>query len=497
MPDDLRKILDQQHPWYAAMAPLWRRYRAFGEGIDTSEDKKEWLPKGQGESDIAYAARLALTHDLGQSPSAVNRIKGALMRGEVSRDYEGGNAARMKAFDERAGGVGRDIESVLESGLVEAAKMGACFYFVGRRASPGAANAASEALPFVERWEVEELYDWGEDEETRLPTWAVLRRVVSVRSGPAGERMDRTTWLLLDRTTARRYVAESDTAAPMLVAEETHTLGVVPLVAHVAKDAGTYRGWSYIDALSRADLRRLQLESDNAASANLHAHPRFMVKSRKAWDQVLVGPSKTVFLNPDDDEDASYVTFDAGGRDTVSAMIEAGDRRGAELAGMDPATFAPGAKSATTARSGTAMQWAFATAEAPTLEDLYAGLVAADLGIHEIAARYFTPATDDPETPVFQGKIVRAKQWDFLALEDLLDVATVTKDDLKSETWRKELAKQIAQRVPGNLAPEVLEKVFAEIETADYSAETREPEGAAPGAPPQGPAQGPTRAAAS
>lgn len=467
---DLRKTFDTLHPHHSAMTYRWSRWRAFGEGIEDDAAKKAWLPRGQGESDDAYNARIALTQDLGTSPSAATRVCGALMRGAVVRDYAASKFGdRLKQFDQHAGGVGVTVEKVLERGLAEAARMGLALYFVGRTPTPGAVNAAQEALPFVEPWKVEELLDWDEEPETGVLRWVVLRRTVSRRVGPLEDRADRTTWLVLDPLYVRRYEAEPQ-GVPVATGEYAHGLGVVPLVAHYWKRTGVLRGQSYIAALARADHRRLALESDLAASAALHGSPRLKLKTNKEWDKVFAGPSKALFLNAEDKEDAEYLELDPSGMDIMSRMTEAGDRRGAELAGMDPATFGPvGSSGATAARSGAAMQWAFSTAEAPTLEDGYEGLHAADVGLHEMVARYLSQGADPPDVTVFDGQISREKKWDFLALEDLVEMLSVAKDDVKSETWRREVAKQLAVRVPGNLPPELQAKILREIDAADYS----------------------------
>lgn len=462
---DLAQILNQQHPLYAAEKPRWDRYRAFGEGIDTVEEKKPWLPKGQFESPEAYSLRLALSEDLGQSPMAITRIKGGVFRGAVTRDYSNDPMRdRMEQFDAQAGGRGVTVENMLEQSFEEAAKMGLSLLFVGRAPTPEAASAAQETLPFLELYRREEAYDWDVDAVTGRLNWIILRRVTSVRSGPAATRSDLTTWLVCDRMRVERYTQDGS-AAPVVRADEAvHNLGVVPVVVHYGIRLGAMDGRSYVDAISRADKRRLTLESDNANSAYLHANPRLVIRTSKSWDQIAAG-GRAMLLDINDKEEAKYLELDTSGMQVIRDMIADGDRRGAELSGMDPGTFA-GRGDGPTARSGTAMQWAFQAAEAPTLEDLHKWVVQADVEIHEAVARYLTAGVHSPDEAVSRAVITRQKQWVFMELGELVDAYLAIREDIGSETWRKEIAKQIAARVPGNLPPETLATIMREIEAA-------------------------------
>lgn len=472
---DLLDLLNTLHPLYAAEQPRWERYRAFGEGIDTAEEKKPWLPQGIYESDAAYKVRLRLTHDLGQSPSALLRVKGALFRGEVTRDYSGTqNPDAFAQFDAQAGGVRVTIENLLEQSFEEAAKMGLSLVFVGRHATENPQSAADEALPFCELYQREEAVDWDADAITGTLNWIILKRTVSRRGDALTPRADETTWLVCDRNSTRRFVATSATSDPVQTSEDVHALGIVPVALHYGIRLGVMDGRSYIDALSRADLRRLGLESGNAHSAHLHGSPRMVVKSRKAWDQIPASTSRVLVLDADEKEDAKYLELDASGMEVVEKMIESGDRQGAKLAGMDPGTYG-GDGTGPAARSGAAMQWAFAASEGPTLENLYEGLVRADIEIHEIVARYFSPNAIPANTAAFVGVIGRAKHWDFMALGELLDAFVTAKGEVPSPTWRREIAKQIAARAPGNLPAETLKVVMAELDAAPFADEPPEP----------------------
>jgi len=476
-----RKTLDTQHPFYDFMKPRWARYRAFGEGIDTDAQKRPWLPIADGESETSYARRLALSHDLGSSPAAITRVKGALLRGAVAREYADTHREAFTQFDAQAGGVGVSIEKVLEAGQEEAAMMGLCLYFVGRAATPGAANAAAEATPFVEQWTAEEAVDWGVDAQSGALDWIILKRTVSERAGPNAARAEVTRWIVADRSTTTRYRAESEAVEPLLEgAPDVHNLGVVPVVAHYGRRFGTMQGASYVDALSRADLRRLQLESNRAQSAYLHANPKLAISSRRTWDQIFGNPSRVMILDPADGEKAEYITLDSAGMTLVGEMIAEGDRRGPQLAGMDSSTFAPADSGGKGVRSGAALQWAFSTSEGPTLESLYEGLCDADLGIHEVVARYFDPRLNvSPTERVFDGTIRREKQWDFMELADLIEILST--NVVRSETWRKEVEKQIATRAPGNLDPETATVIAKEIDAAKPA--EADPAGGADGNP--------------
>lgn len=467
-----RQILDQEHPERTAMLPLWRRYRDFGESIDTEAEKAHWLPQGAHEGKATYQHRLRISHDLGLSPSAITRLTGALLRGAAVRDYsDAENAEDLRRFDAQAGGVGVTIDHVLGQGLEEALKMGRRIYFVGREATPGAVSAAEEAIPYVEAYDVEEVMDWDEDARTGTLKWIVLRRTVSRRDGPVGVRGDRVTWLVVTTETVERFEASADGTDAVSTGVVPHGLGVVPVVVHHAHRLGVMRSRSAIDALTRADLRALQLGSDNAISSFLHGNPRLKIKSSRPLSEISADASRVLMLDGEANEDAEYVQLDATGMSVREEMLERGDRRAAGLANMDPGSFSTDGD--LKARSGYALSRSFSSAEAPTLDKFHESLVSADVAIHEVVARYLATrgTRAAPGASVFRGKITRPKEWDFMEVGDLVELATAVWPKVKSETWRREAAKQIATRSPGNLAPEATRKILAELDRADYSDE--------------------------
>ena len=487
MAAELRALLDQKHPHYSAMTELWRRYRDFGEGVDGDEDKRQWLPQGTFESDENYKQRLRLTQDLGLCPAALRRIVGALFAEPAQRDYsklDAKLAAELAAFDANAGGAGISIEDFLEQTTEEAAKLGVAFVFVGREPTPGAMSPADEKLPFCEAYQVEELINW--DVDTRdVPLWVVLRRATTRQTSPTTPREGVTIWRVITRERVDTYEAvnpapaiagapvvtpSGSAAEPRLVSSVEHRLGLVPVAQHHGIKLKSFKGRSYVDELSRADLRAFILGSDQAMTAHLHGNPRLLIRSRRKIDEIAADGGRALVLDPDTNETAEYVQLDSGGIEAVAAMQRDVGERGATLAGMDPGTFAT--QGDPKARSGAAMQWSFSAAEGPTLTKLWKWLVGADLEIHEIATRYLLPAGATPEAHerVFQGSITRPKNWSMMPVADLIDVFTTVRDDVKSPTWRKETAKQIATRAPGNLPPEKVKAILQEIDAADYAA---------------------------
>jgi len=494
MAAELRALLDQKHPHYLAMVDLWRRYRDFGEGVDGEEDKREWLPQGAFESNENYRHRLRLTQDLGLCPAALRRVVGALFAGSSTRDYSALDAklrGELEAFDANAGGVGVTVDDFLEQTAEEAAKMGIALVFVGREPTPDAVSAADEKLPFCEAYLAEELINWDVDARD-VPLWVVLRRQTTRQSSPTSQREGVTVWRVITRETVTTFeavnpapaiagapvvTAPGSSAEPRQVASAVHGLGMVPVAQHHGIKLKAFRARSYVDELSRADLRAFILGSDQAMTAHLHGNPRLLVRSRRKIEEIAADGGRALVLDPDTNETAEYVQLDGGGIGAVADLQRDVAERGATLAGMDPGTFAT--QGDPKARSGAAMQWSFSAAEAPTLNKLWKNLVAADVEIHEIATRYLLPRGSVPSADerVFKGSVTRARNWSLMPIADLIDVYTTVRDDVKSETWRRETAKQIAARAPGNLPPEKVQAILGEIDAADYKA-------VAPDAPP-------------
>ena len=69
---------EHRHPHFVKLLPLLTRYRAVMGGMETTEERKAYLPKFPHELDDLYDHRVETTEFLGSSETAVERLTGAV-----------------------------------------------------------------------------------------------------------------------------------------------------------------------------------------------------------------------------------------------------------------------------------------------------------------------------------------------------------------------------------------------------------------------------------
>ena len=475
MPDSMLDAMEAVHPVYAAQVAAWHRYRAFG---DAMGDMTPWLPQGRQEASQTYTTRLALTHSMGFSRAAVRRIQGVLTGKPASRDHGAGDlpaniVERLVAFDKDCDRTGTAIEGCAKELLGSALTMGLAATTLDKPMAE-AADESEDPLPFLTGWAAEEVRDWEADENGLL-RWVKLRRDITTATTPISPRAYYHVWRVYDREGGREYRQQFDpkssggetASAVALTAEWEHGLGVVPFVPLFARRRGVMEGESYIDELSLADWRKLQYDSDQSMASYLHASPQLTIKTTADLDEVGVGTSHVLKLNPELNEDASYLETATGGMQVREALIESAIRQGFNLAGIDPASVTLEGKGG--ARAGTALAWSFSTAEAPTLAAISEELERWDRRVHEIATRYLVAGDLPPaHVEVYDGEISRVRSWDLMSAERSSDLALGGWELVKSPTWRRAAAADIAVKVPGNIPDEQAAQIKAELAEADY-----------------------------
>ena len=475
----LKDMLNQTHPEYDAKVSRWKRYRAMTDGIDSFEEKGAWLPKGGYEGSDTYKTRLSLTHSLPLSPAAVRRVVGQLLKSPPVRDVAGKSNTEgsvdalpqvvvdgLKAFHEDADGRGADLDELIRSQFWDALTMGASFAVVDRHATLVAASDGSDptteySAPFVSKWPAEEVINWDVDRSGVL-LWVVLRRETTKQSSPFAERSSHSAWRVLHRFGGTEYT-ERDNAV-VVTNEWTHNLGIVPIAPLFARKVKEMTGAAYIDAISLADLRKLQFDSDQAMSSYLHGNPRLVIKTTRDLDEIAADASQAIKLNPEDRESAEYLTLDTSGMDVREKLVESVQKQALQASGIEP--LVDHALQAREAASGAAMAWSFSRSEEPTLSALVDELDAFEVRLHEIVSRYLMPGdalVAGPNERVFSGAIHRSRQWDLLAVDRLVDLAAAASPFVPSKTWRNLVAADIATKLPGNTPPDIMATILTEI----------------------------------
>ena len=474
MPPPSVSVLEQTNAYYKTMEDRWARYRAFTGDLESSEQKAIYLPKGAREFDDDCLTRRRLTHNVGWSEWAVDRMSGVLTKtpanitwpekSKVSVDVQ----ERVKAFMSNADGCGRSLAAYWTDLEPEVLTMGAAFLEVIKE--------TPTSTPYLSTWKVEEVLDWKVDERGDLEWVALYREVAERATWDAAEEQIRV-WRVLTRTEGMEFRAKviGSDGKKVERADEvegspwTHNIGIVPLVpAYARRGKVPMVGRSYIDAISRADLRNLQLDSDQSYASYLHGSPVMKVWTAQQLSAVGIGTSQALKLKPGGDglpkEDAEYLTVDPAGMEVREKIIDRTTRQAFTVAGIDPQTVA-GPSGTRGPRSGSSIAWGFSTGEAPTLTALSEEMDSADKKFIELVTRYETSGSVlSPSEQASDAGVVRPKEWDMMAAQETVDLGTDVLDLTPSPKHKKAILKAIAAKVPGNIPQQLLVEVNTEID---------------------------------
>ena len=254
---DLLDALERKHEHWSYMQSRWARYRAFGGGVDSPEEKKPWLPKGEQEWQEDYDVRVGLTHDLGWTGPSLRRMVGSLTKNPAEGSYTDSTlgpivVAGLESFASNADGKGGSVDEWFAKNLSEVLRMGLLVAEVVRPGSGDAITAADESEPFVQTWDATEVWDWEPDERGAL-AWIKLVRDVWVSDGPTSPRTRRRLYRILTQGTGIVYARDikdsGDDEPYVLTKEWGHGVGRVPVVEWYAFELGLMKGGSYIDEM--------------------------------------------------------------------------------------------------------------------------------------------------------------------------------------------------------------------------------------------------------
>lgn len=486
------------HPHWTDMRERWARYRAFYEGIDSADEKAVWIPKGEKEDQADYDMRLRLAEDLGWSGPVVARMSGTLCKTAAELTWPETStvpqATRdlIDAFRRNCDGMGRSIDSWWSDFEPDVLAMGIRFAEVARAPFiPTPNDPTKEPLPYLTTWNAEEVINWQWDSHGSL-LWVVLSREVWEQQSWDQVPIRKVIYRVLDRLSGMEFEMpvganpQQEKPSPRGQAWQ-HNLGMVPLAPCYAERRAPLEGVSYIDAISRGDRRLLRLESDQGHASYLHGSPQLAIGTNRDLKDVGVGASHVIKLNPGEGPDkewAEYLSMDPAGMQVRETIIERTARQAMNHAGIDPNAVAT--EKATQGKSGVSLAYQFSASEGPRLSKFTEEMDACDRLILEIFVRYYTPSADIPPTQsVFDGTLRRTKKWDMLSAEQAVDLTDGAWDRVKSETWRRAAAADLATKIPGNLPPDKQAEIQKELETADFADPAPLPVDPGAGFPPQ------------
>lgn len=309
LPLDMQNI-NREHPEYAAMKVMWRRYKdLYAGGEQFRLGASEYLVRRHREPNEVYIERLNRVFYENYIGSIIDWYAATLLRREPVVIVEGNNESGrsfFNTFSEDCDLKGTNFSEFLRQQLVKTLVYGVTYIAVDfPRAAHCAMNRAEEdalgqSRAYLVDYAPEEMINWSYDRDGHLE-WAVLRttRLRQAKITDDGWTKE-TTWIYYDRESFQLYgtVHENGKEASIeLLDEGTHALASqhrVPLF-QLRVTEGL---WLMNKAAS------LQLEHFNksnglawALTMGLFATP--VIYSEREWNQI-VGDSYYIQLDPGD-----------------------------------------------------------------------------------------------------------------------------------------------------------------------------------------------------
>lgn len=482
--DKLFQQLEERHPDYKEWEGDWDRYRdVLG---DSPDDIEKYLPKAEFEGQKLYDVRVELSQWIPESALPVKRLLGGLYHEVPKRDLKG-QAKQLEDFLDRATRKGgksfnRAVKEVARNLLgygtirvlvnVPAVKLepGEIFTRMGER--------EAGLRPFLINYAPQSITDWSTDEDGELE-FVRIREESTVKADPRdtlSKHIRQVKFIEYDRSEVRWWVFQEKKDKEMTLVSanperQAHGIGIVPMVTMEIDDLKPLIGNSFIRYSSKADVRKLQAESDLAYDTYVHAHPFLAVWTEEELKDVFVGSNSYMKLNPGTGgvgrEDAKYVDAPDTAFEALRHLVEDTRIQIFRQAQVDPmGQVVSGESTANFQASGVSRAWSFGTSEARTLSEIADVMTQVETRILDLALRWMDESKEyNPDELVFEGDIQYPQDFDPSTTAKLLEERESIALSVNSPTLLKIIDKRIASSKVGDASAKELKKIHDEIES--------------------------------
>lgn len=486
--------------------PLWLRHRA--EWLDTKavtsgalrnkETLADYVPKAEREHAQDYRARLGMTRFVPECTVARQRIVGALFSQRPARELK---SEVLKEWIGRVTRAGLSIQALEEESVVPTAlDYGAAHVLIDRPQGNGQKlesqadlKAAGLFEPHAAVYTPLEVRNWQLAPDGTLE-WVLIVEQSSEPNGLAGARVLTRTYRWFDRKgwciwktrpaegrafpperwdtetgeaqdidakagKAREQVFSGPTFDTHGAAQLDEGRGRVPLASLIPDPIEELIGRSAISNAVQLDLKRAILESDLMWDLYVHAHPYLVIETDRELSQVGVGSNTALKLNPDQKEKAYYLTVPSESFQARERALSEAKADTHRHTGADPMSTmnAPGEA------SGVARAWSFTTSEGRHLGRIADRVEAFELTVLTLVAGYTN------EQPPKSSDVRWPDKFESDSASAMVEQGIAFPQAVKSPTAQKLFQKRIARSTLGDVSPEDLTKIDAEIDAAETS----------------------------
>ncbi len=461
--------LNTKHPDFLQWSDEWDLYRDILGDVDV--EKEKYLPRGRQENQSLYDFRVRLSQFIPESVLAVTKVVASLYRDKPKRDL---GEPRLDSFMNNVDLEGASFNSFMEQVAFQLLGYGTVRILVNMK-SPSveegqqltrADEIEQEAQPFLILYNPMSVIDWENDEYGHMTMCRIKeQRIVNLGNKGHGKL---TKFLQYDESTVKvfEFLESSEDVSLVNVDEQEHGLGIIPMITGYYRKVKPMIGSSYIRYSSRADIRKFQAESDLAYDTYIHAHPTLKAKIKGELSQVGVGTNTFLKLDPDANEDVSYIEPPRSCFEVLRFVIEEARHSIFRQAGVDPlGIFQAG--TAIYQSSGVSRAWSYAHSEARILSGLASTMEVLERRIFEVVLRFLNPTTASPSEKLFEGEILYPQEFDLASTGELIAETAALTQLINSETLLKTLHKRIAASKVGDATSETLSLIMSEIDEGD------------------------------
>lgn len=458
------------------------RWRAILDGFEDVNQKREYLGKATFELSENYDCRIDMSYFMGLSEMAIEQLVGAVLGQEPKIDVH----EDMLDFLDNVDGAGTTLLEFDETAAREALGMGIAYIGVdGPMTMPNEAPTRLQELgagmnrAFLTLYQAEDVINWSTDERGHLE-WVMIRQIVSEQGSPTEDRRHFEQLTLYDRESFRRWRREVDENGSAIgqstdfvevpIGNPIHRMGFVPVFPVYGIRRAPMVGDSIIRASSRADLAAFQDESWAAMARYRHANPILKLFSDEDINKIFSGNVVRLKKDSNVEEDMEYLELSKAALDVREEAMKRYRMMAVTLSGVNPQAV-PDSAGSTTGESGIAQRVRFTQTQKNQIARFSSKFEATMIRVLGAAEMWIRGIDEPSGDNAFQIK----STFEVTEADDLVRrLEKVEFGLIPSETLVRELMKQAAAKLAGDLNPDIAQQIKDEIDNADIASMTNQ-----------------------
>lgn len=472
--------LTRRHPVWEANQSMWEEVsHVLYDGVRSN--KALYLVQGSSEDALSFLERQKFGRFKGEMASILQRITGAVLSRPPKRSES--LIRDFGAFIDNVDGQNTPLDCYVEDALFDALAFGADFAIIDIPVINNSTNTISEVTskkfqreieslrtqdinPVIHKFRRNQLVDWDTDSRGE-PHWIRLHENKRIAITPESTPVQSEIYTEWDRQSWRRFaVIEDDSSKKRVIdlGSGDHNLGIVPIAMLWVHKSGEMQFESFIKYSYHNDIEQFQSDTDMRYSSYLHANPTILdgreSDPKRRW---TTGPNALEKYNPKEGEDVKIIAARPEVFDTHRKNKEESRAAMRRTTGIDP--LGGSDQPLSMIASGKARKASFAISEERFLRRDAKALERFERRIFEIAMRWKSNKTDLHPTIQLNKEIISYPQkFNLDANETQIKNWLETRNGINSDSYDREMQKQIVESMLGTITAEAKVTIFNEIE---------------------------------